>query len=307
VSRAAETPATVEAVSPEFPCGTAWLANCLLELRVPIWRLWGFDTRSEWIEASGGTHRYVATHDPWKQTLAALRPGRTLRFRDGIAARFSHDWPWQLADCARIVLVVRDPRDALHSQWHRHRDNHGLDPAVSFGEFVQRPFFEAPFSSVDMLWLYLYRWLSYCDRHPGEVLVLRFEDWKHEPETVLRGVCDWLGLEVSAGEIRDAAAASEVRRLQNVEEEIRKRDPHARRFNRRGQAEEWRDTWQHDWYATLGPHWAPVMAGFGYPPLLRTNSALQAPDLADLLRWQGVLEPRRDSSSEADRGSVRRA
>jgi len=298
-------PVTFDVVSPEFPSGAAWLVNCLLELRVPVWELWGFDTRAEWTELGDGTHRYTATHEPWKQTLAAAVRGRVVRFRPALAARFSHGWPWEMAENARMVIVVRDPRDALHSEWHRQRDNHGLASSVSFTEFVRRPFFDAPLSSVDMLWLYLHSWLGYRDRHPEQVFVLRFEDWKRDPATALRGVAAWLGIDATDVEVRGATTASEVGRLQQVEAALRALDPHARRFNRRGQPEEWRSAWTDYWYAAFGPHWTQVLDGFAYPPLLRTNPAMLPPDLADVLRWKGMLEPRSAAQTRPSSGMFR--
>src|SRR6185369_11155352 len=99
---------TIEVISPQFPCGAAWLANALLELRVPLWHLWGFDTRQEWAVNENGGFSYAAEHLPWRQTLASLRLGRVFHFQDDIRPRFSHALPWQIDLGSPIILIVRD-------------------------------------------------------------------------------------------------------------------------------------------------------------------------------------------------------
>ena len=123
---------TAEIVSPQFPCGAAWLANALLELSIPIRDLWGFDTAQEWSRNADGTYTYTASRLPWRQTLASLREGRSFNFREDISPRFSHDWPWQCGISKPVILMVRDPRDALYSEWRRHQRNLGLSSTVPF-------------------------------------------------------------------------------------------------------------------------------------------------------------------------------
>ena len=63
---------TVEVVSPDFPCGAEWLANALLEFSVPLWSLWGFDTRDEWL---------ILRFEDWKED-AVRELERVDRFLD---------------------------------------------------------------------------------------------------------------------------------------------------------------------------------------------------------------------------------
>lgn len=288
---ATDTTVRVEVASPEFPCGSAWLANCLLELGVPLWHLWGFDTHEEWIPIDGSVHRYAAEHQPWRQTLASLVPGREFTFRKGIAVRFSHEWPWNMGPAARVVLMVRDPRDALYSEWQRHRHNLHLPDHVPFGEFLRSPFFGGPVSVVDTLWLSLRCWIGFRDALPSRIKLLRFEDWKRDPVTALRDVVEWMGVPADARSIRGAVDASDVRNLQRIEEALITNDPAARRFNRRGQPEEWRIAWQSDWFDALGGHWQPVLASLAYEPLVRPGVANPPSNVDAALAWRGLTDP----------------
>ena len=288
----ADAERTIEVVSPEFPCGSAWLANCLFELGVPSWHLWGFDTRREWTDCGSGRYRYTAPDKPWRQTLASLQPGKELVFRDLIATRFSHEFAWQVTSARQIVLMVRDPRDALYSEWRRHRTNLGLPAAVQFPEFIDSAFFGGPVSMADALWLHLKGWLSYRMAMPARVLVVRFEDWKREPVAALRRICKFMRLDRDDATLERASAASDVRRLQAIESEIATSTANARQFNRRGEPYEWRSAWHESWFEHLGPRWMPVLEALGYPRH-DAHVASDSMDVRTALQWGGLLDPGR--------------
>ena len=288
-----DVPRTFEVVSPEFPCGSAWLANCLFELGVPSWHLWGFDTRQEWTSCGEGRYRYSDSNMPWRQTLASLQPGREFSFEGALGARFSHQLPWEIAPARQIVLIVRDPRDALYSEWQRHKRNFGLPTQMQLPEFLGTSFFGGPISMADMLWLHLKSWLSYRAAMPRRVLLLRFEDWKRTPAAELRRVCKWIGLDRDDDALERAADASDVRRLQSIEKGIAASSSNARQFNRRGEPNEWRSAWQSDWFEALGAQWMSVLDALGY---MRHDArvASRIPALPDVLRWRGLVDEERN-------------
>jgi hypothetical protein len=276
----------VDVISPQFPCGAAWLANALLELGVFLPDLWGFDTAAEWRHDADGSACYVATHGPWQQTLASLQPGRRFMFRRQPQARFSHAFPWQHAAGVPMILVVRDPRDAIHSEWQRHRRNRGLQESLP--QFATRPFEGGPIGNLDLLWLHLSCWL-YADPSPPPLL-LRFEDFKRDPLGQLQRVCDWLGLDADHAAQKRAASASDVSRLQRVEADLLREDESARQFNRRGMPYEWREQWPPEWHHCLGPQWQPLLQGLGYPPLLTEQGRALEFSTAEVLAWRGLVE-----------------
>lgn len=280
------TPCFARVVSPEFPCGAAWLANALLELDVALPELWGTDTAAEWEAERDGRHRYVARHLPWRQTLASLRVDRRFRFRRDIRVGFSHTQPWHHYTAAQTVLVTRDPRDALHSEWQRHRRILGVtDP---FEVFARKPFFGGPISVVDMLWLHLHAWQGERQRAPERHGLLRFEDWKRAPLDVLGETVRWLGIDATDADVARAAEASEVGHLLDIEQALAAADPTTRRLNRRGRPDEWREVWQPAWSEVMGAHWQPLLAGLGYAPLDATGPSVPCFDAVTVLRWRGI-------------------
>ncbi len=277
---------TVHVVSPQLPCGAAWLANALLELRVPIGNLWGFDTAAEWQREDDGSLRYAAANLPWRQTLASLRLGRRFQFRAGFEARFSHEFPWQGTDADCTIVMVRDPRDALYSEFRRHQRNLGLPGDIDLPEFSASPFMQGPISQRDLLWLHMRCWLR--PRAGRAIHFLRFEDCKQQPLQTLQRVAGWLDLPVIGSELADAVAASEVRHLQAIESQLARHDPSARQFNRLGQAYEWRQRWSQDWHESLGAHWQDVLLRLQYPELQRASRTGTDFDTATVLRWRDL-------------------
>jgi hypothetical protein len=282
---------TVDVVSPQFPCGAAWLANALLELQVPLPHLWGFETAAEWQDVGDGVSRYAAMHGPWRQTLASLWPGREFHFVQGVRPRFTHAFPWQLAPNQRTVWMVRDPRDALYSEWRRHQRNEGLSPAIDLPEFLRSPFLGGPVSVVDMLWLHLRAWQAVAQACPEQVLVLRFEDWKKRPVESLATVVRWIGVDACTEALQQACAASDVSRLQAIEQALALDDAQSRQFNRRGAVLEWEGTWPRSWYSAMGPEWLPLLHFLGYAPLQETGAPAPVCNLVEFLAWRGADGP----------------
>ncbi len=280
---------SLHVVSAEFPCGAAWLANALLELGVPIRQLWGFDTAGEWQHEGGRLFRYVATHLPWRQTLASLRPGRLFAFRSGLDVRFGHELPWQAAASDRVLLIVRDPRDALHSEYRRQRSNRLLADGLDFPQFTAQAFAYGPVAHRDLLWLHGQCWL---DPPAGRrCRVLRFEDFKQAPQRCLAEVADWLGIAADVDTLDAAARASDVAHLLAVEAALAGADPAARRFNHRGLAYEWRERWPPDWHRCLGSHWSGQLSELDYPPLQSSIDLQPELDPDTFLSWRGLHEP----------------
>lgn len=284
-------PFTVDVVSPQFPCGAAWLANALLELQIPLSHLWGFDTSGEWDCGLEGTSRYAAVHGPWRQTLASLRLGREFHFVEGVRPRFTHAFPWQIKSAQRIVWMIRDPRDALYSEWNRQRRNEGLSSDVDFPDFLRKPFLGGPTSVADVLWLHLRAWSVVARAEPERVLLLRFEDWKRRPAEALETVARWIGVRANDADLQRACAASDVSHLQALEQSLMLEDPRARQFNRRGSVLEWEGTWSRNWYRAMGSEWTALLDELGYAPPHAVGQGGAVCDLAAMLAWRGLDDP----------------
>ena len=269
---------SLDLVSAEFPCGAAWLANALIELNLHLAELWSFDTAREWQQV-GAAHRYVAENRPWRQTLAALQPGREFSRVPGHTVRCTHGFPWQLRRAPRSIIVLRDPRDALYSQWRRQQRNHALDVTIDLPTFASSPFPGSSIAHSDYLWLHMASWLTVAEREPEAVLLLRFEDCKTHPVLQLQRICRWLALAVSDSQLATAADASDVRHLQQIEEQLAAGEG-SRVFNRAGRAFEWMSIWPVDWHRAIGPHWAGMLVRLNYeaPEPVSARTSLGALD-----------------------------
>ena len=281
-------PFTADVLSPQFPCGAAWLANALLELGCELPELWGFDTAREWEPIGASERRYIAHDLPWRQTLASLQSNRVFAIRQNQRLRFSHALPWQSARAPTSLLMVRDPRDALHSEWQRQLRNSGLSPSIDFVEFSSMSFFGGPISHIDMLWLHVVCWLS-AGSAPS---LLRFEDCKRAPLRSLTQVAEWLRLDCDQTAMSSAIEASRVEHLQKTEAALIASEPSSRVFNRAGKVFEWMTAWPDAWHAAFGPHWHRVFAHLNYPASVSMHGPPLTFDLSEVLAWRGMSDPR---------------
>ncbi len=279
---------TADVLSPQFPCGAAWLANALLELGCELPELWGFDTAREWQPISASERRYVADDLPWRQTLASLQLDRVFATRQNQRLRFSHALPWQAARAPTSLLMVRDPRDALHSEWQRQLRNSGLSASIDLVEFASMPFFGGPISHIDMLWLHVVCWLS-TDRAPR---LLRFEDCKRAPLRSLAQVAEWLNVDCDVTALESAIEASRVEHLQKTEAALSASEPNSRIFNRAGKVFEWMTAWPESWHTAFGPHWQRVFAQLNYSASVSMRGQPLRFDLSEVLAWRGMSDAR---------------
>lgn len=207
----------VAIASPELPCGAAWLASCLFELGVPLWKPWGIDDRAQWTHIQGRRWRYQHPGSAWSRLVPGLIDGRTLQFLPRPAPQFTHAWPGQLPLPPRLILFVRDPRDALYSNWQRYR-RMGLDSGQSLNEHLARPTpgIELP----PRVWLgyFLSAWKAASTLRP--TLIVRFEDAKTRPVKTLRKVLDFLELRIAARSVIRAANASSHARTVDAEKKL---------------------------------------------------------------------------------------
>ncbi len=63
---------TFNVISPELPAGSAWLANCMIELGVAVWNPWDVVIPNEWQQINKTMYRYNDANNNWQQTLPSL-------------------------------------------------------------------------------------------------------------------------------------------------------------------------------------------------------------------------------------------
>jgi len=252
---------TLDIVSPELPCGASWLGNFLLELRVPMWHPWGADTADEWEWLGADRFRYQRRDEGWRRLLPALTHGREFSFCEHPTPRLGHHWPGHYAPLPAI-LVVRDPRDSLYSAWRRERALGNLGSEIDFCAFTDAPFRNAPTTWSAYFALHLAAWHARIRISGG--LVLRFEDFKHNPLLEAQRVLRFLSINASAATLKRALDASTHAAIARAESELLANGTVPSALLAGGIADEWRTHFTPDMLAAI-PDWAWArFERFGY-------------------------------------------
>ncbi|GMU43483.1 MAG: hypothetical protein DYH17_01480 [Xanthomonadales bacterium PRO6] len=251
----------VDIASAELPCGASWIGNVLLELGVGLWHPWGADSVGEWRPLGGDRFRYERADEGWTRLLPGLRHGREFRFRAGPVPRLGHHWPCQYPPLP-VLLVVRDPRDALYSAWRRERARGAV--AGDFAHFVASPFRDWPLSWAGCYTLHTRAWLQQIATHGGRTL--RFEDFKQAPLAAAAEVAAMLAIDVDGVQLQTAVAASTHTQVRAAEDRLLARGVAPVALLAGGQREEWRGHFDAAMHAAL-PSWLwETFAPLGYVP-----------------------------------------
>jgi hypothetical protein len=252
---------TFGVVSPELPCGAAWLANCLLELNISAWHPWDIEVDNEWKRLGPFHYQYAAQELPWQQTLPALKYLREFQFKPGYVAHFCHRWPIEIETKRPLIFFVRDPRDALFSHWRRTIHN---EPMInlSFEDFVRSRYHQHPFSFRDYLLIFLQLWKKYLSQ--SDHLIVRFEDYRQDARKTLKRVLSFLGIEAAIDKISRAIACSDFSAIRRVEDRMERNGSLKRRFNYSGTAFEYQNTYTSVMHDCLGADFDEVCKWLGY-------------------------------------------
>ncbi|MFJ9742820.1 sulfotransferase domain-containing protein [Streptomyces sp. NPDC101166] len=157
------------------------------------------------------------------------------------------------------VLLVRDPRDAVHSYFRWRQGFSESGEHGSFAEFLRRPAADGLVPALN--WAEFNR--RWADLPGGPVPTLRFEDVKRDPVRAVHTVLSDLGVASDPARLADAARRSSFQAMR-AHENIRAHGS-AARIMRRGKVGEWRE-----WYtASLAVSFEPrqvreTAARFGY-------------------------------------------
>jgi hypothetical protein len=127
-------------------------------------------------------------------------------------------WRWvrRLAPVPPYVVVVRDIRDVLVSNYEKWRDTYG----VSFRDYVAGD--PRGRAYVCDIWWYIRfqnRWADIARRFPDQTLILRYEDFQADRILALRQIADHFGLPLTTADLAHGAAAGAKDRM------ARHRDP----------------------------------------------------------------------------------
>jgi hypothetical protein len=253
----------VDIVSAELPCGAAWLATALLELGVPLWRPWAIDDAQAWTQRPDRRWRYQYPDSAWSRLVPGLVDGRVFRLRRRPVPRFGHHWPGVLSRIEPRILFVRDPRDALYSAWRRASRLSGDAGIADFVDWVQEPYAHLPLTRAGYLRHYWQAWLNADDE--TRLLIVRFEDSKHDARACLRRILDFVELDVGARAIAGACAAAEHRHAAQADRLLAQAGIGPQMLGN-GIAEEWRGHFTAEMHLAVGSGFDALCARLGYAP-----------------------------------------
>ncbi len=226
--------------------GQSIVANTLLELGLnyvdPYTEIVHEDgTSTPALEHAGFRGRMAAVSQRDRQTSTEGTPRRWPRFFK------SHLPPevFQGRSLGGLWLVVRDPRDALHS-WYRWRAAFGEEPwdrvHGNFTEWIASPDYAGRRPVED--WAYFYStWLDWASEHRLWTCT-RFEDLKADPVPTTRKALQVLGINVDEAQLASAVAASSFQAMRAHEDRAAHDnrapgDAGPPRMMRRGKVNEW--------------------------------------------------------------------
>lgn len=119
-------------------------------------------------------------------------------------ARAARGLPLLGRHARRMVVVARDPRDVAVARYLHHAERRSRTPLPPLPEYLRE-------SAAGLDWLLAAydTWAEERRLRPQKVMLVRFEDLHDDPETVLRRVLEFAGLD-SVGErvLQEAVAAS---------------------------------------------------------------------------------------------------
>ena len=294
---------TLDVISAELPCGASWLASTLLECDYPIWNPWNVDMSLEWKHHGGTAYEYFYPGDPWSRVLPGLVSGRCFDFRDDVVPRFSHATPGQWPLSPRLVLFVRDPRDALFSAWRRMQKSQANAPA--FVDWVQQ---------IDATWqvprtaaylLHLATWKRYAELHNTAYMVIRFEDVKANARAEFRRLQDFLPGSLDSlteVQIERALERSTFDTVKSVEDKMLSDGTFTQRINNAGLPYEYRNHFDAPMHEAIGGGGAAIYRWLRYEAPVKTKANLP---IMPRTIWVHLLRPeQRPSASLALREAI---
>ncbi len=159
------------------------------------------------------------------------------------------------------VYLVRDPRAVVLSE-HRFQTMHGFSNQ-DFDRFLE-DFLEGRVHGLGAWNRHVQSWL---DSPLGDrLLIVRFEELRADPQSVLASVLSHLGVRATVADISRAIERNTIENMRVKEDasELHKSRGDLRHVNS-GQTAGWRDRLDSEQRALLDTRWEPLLERLGYP------------------------------------------
>jgi len=165
----------------------------------------------------------------------------------------------------RAVYLVRDFRDVVLSQFSREREL-GMHN-MSLVEYLPL-FLEGKLSGFGAWQNHLPSWIDSPLAANGDMLIIKFEEMRRDPEAAVSRIVQFLGYNVPAGVIRQAIENNSVERMQAKEDAAKtlpKSNREEGRFVRKGAIAGWREKMSEEMLRLADQQAGEVLVRMGYP------------------------------------------
>ncbi len=243
------------------------MGNCLLELGVSLWQPWDRPTNKLWQRVAPFRYHFLDRSDrvsTWRQSLPALEAGRVFDFTPDLVPKISHRRQRALPAHNKLIFFVRDPRDALYSEWRRQCVNiKGYDQ--TFERFLAAPFHNQAYSNLQTLKNFLAGWQAALPDTPH--IILRYEDYRQTPYETLSRALSYFSLDCSESQIRSALQASDFRVGKAIEAQREEAGVLRSRLYRAGIPMEYKQTYTPAMLKLFSPDFDSLLEWLGYESL----------------------------------------
>jgi hypothetical protein len=176
----------------------------------------------------------------------------------------------------RAIYLVRDARDSLLSQYSREKEL-GLVWWADFDGYIEA-FLKGTINGFGSWQEHVPNWLDSPLAQRGDILVVRFEQMRKNPQDKLEVILDYLGFQVDPQLIAEAIADNTLERMRERENKAQKLHQSKReegRFVRQGAIMGWREKFTQPQLEMIEHYAGETLARMGYP---RWKDVVQTPD-----------------------------
>ncbi len=259
---------TCQILSPELPCGSAWLTNCFIELNLAVTNKWDLIIKDEWIRIKPFHYRYNDKKS-WQQVLPSLEYNKEYSLHPNHAISVQHIWPFMATENTKTIFFIRHPFDALFSFWRRNTYNSNHFKG-EFEMMMDQKYHHYNFTVKDYLLIYytLLKWYQ----NNNDCLIIKFEDYKSNAFTTLSHVLNYLSINKTEKEIINAVNQSDVSKVLTIESALQTCGKLSFKNHFKGQAFEFRETYSQTMLNSLNEDFEQLCKWFDYPyPVTNTR------------------------------------
>jgi hypothetical protein len=198
------------------------------------------------------------------------RPYAAPVFPDGGRMIPTHE-PYR-SEYRKAIYLVRDARDVVLSEYafEKALGLFGGDLDAFIGAFLA-----GRVNGYGAWHRHVASWLDAAETGRVQLLLVKYEEMRRDPEAKLREIVQFLGVERDAASIRAAVENNSLEKMRAKEDAARRSTPGAlrsmengsagNRFVRDGKVAGWRDRLTADQVALIERHAGPTLARLGYP------------------------------------------